>query len=383
VQFNGVQAIPNGVLSQTFLTTAGTIYNLNFDLGVVAWRSNAPETARVTAVGSGTLLSQDVSVRGKGGTGTTTAFTPEAFTFTANSSSTTLSFKDISSATQNIDLLLDNVRVTSGAAPTPTPTPTPPGRKSLANVSTRNFVQSGDAVMIGGFIITGDSPKKVLLRAVGPSLTKAGLRGAMLDPVLDLYDSTSEVVASNDNWGSDRQNVLATGAAPTDEHEAAIVATLPAGAYTAVVHSVNNISGVALFELYDLDPASSWISNISTRGKVETGDSVMIGGFIIGGDQPTTVIIRAIGPSLARSGIADALSDPTLELHNASGSLIYANDNWRTTQEAQILASTIPPSNDKESAIVATLNPGSYTAIVRGASNSTGVALVEVYNLDK
>ena len=128
-------------------------------------------------------------------------------------------------------------------------------------------------------------------------------------------------------------------------------------------------------------PNSSGL-NISTRGQVGSGDDVMIGGFIVGGTDPSKVIVRAIGPSLTAAGVAGALADPILELHNSDGSLIFQNDNWRSDQEAQIIASTVPPSNNNESAIVATLNPGAYTAIVRGAGDTTGVALVEVYALN-
>jgi hypothetical protein len=170
--------------------------------------------------------------------------------------------------------------------------------------------------------------------------------------------------------------------APTDPAESLISTTLPPGNYTAVLRGTDGATGVALFELYDIDPTHSRISNISTRGVVEAGDGAMIAGFIIGGSEPTKVIVRAIGPSLSASGVAGALLDPFLELHNADGSLIYSNDNWRTEQEQQILNSTIPPANEKEAAIVATLVPGNYTATVRGVGDTTGVALVEVYNLD-
>lgn len=252
----------------------------------------------------------------------------------------------------------------------------------MVNVSSRGFVQSGDSVMIGGFIITGNAPKKVVLRGIGPSLKKAAVTGAMADPMLELYNSSRALISSNDNWTSNRLQILATHLAPTDSREAAIAATLPAGAYTAVLRSVNGGHGVALVELYDVDPDNSQIVNISTRGKVQTGDNVMIGGFIIGGDRPTKVIVRAIGPSLIRYGVSGVLQDPMLALHDGNGSLIFTNDNWRSSQGTEIVASTIPPSNDKESAIVATLKPGNYTAIVRGAGNSSGVALIEVYNLE-
>ena len=262
------------------------------------------------------------------------------------------------------------------------PAPSPANPAGLANVSTRLFVQTGDNVMIGGFIIAGDVPKKVILRAIGPSLATFGVSGAMADPALRLYDSTGAVIASNDNWRSDQSQIIEdTGLAPADDREAALVTTLPPGAYTAVVNDESNNPGVALFEFYDLDPASSQLVNLSTRGKVETEDRVMIGGFIISGDQPTKIILRAIGPSLTQLGIPDALADPTLELHNGDGSLILQNDNWRSDQEQQILDSALAPSDDRESAIIATLIPGPYSAIVRGAGNSTGIALFEIYKL--
>ena len=149
-----------------------------------------------------------------------------------------------------------------------------------------------------------------------------------------------------------------------------------------MLRGANGASGVGLFELYDLDPASARISNISTRAEVGTGSDIMIGGFIIGGEEPTKVIVRAIGPSLIASNVSDALLDPLLELYDGNGSLIFANDNWRTTQEQQIIDSGVPPSDDRESAIVATLIPGSYTAMIHDAGQANGVALVEVYNLE-
>jgi hypothetical protein len=269
-----------------------------------------------------------------------------------------------------------------GGIPAATPTPSPASPGSLSNVSTRLFVQTGDNVMIGGFIIAGDAPKDILLRAIGPSLASFGVSGAMADPNLRLYDSTGAVIASNDNWPSEQSEVIEdTGMASADEHEAALVTSVSPGAYTVVVSDEGNNSGVALFDLYDLDPASSQVVNLSTRGRIETDDRVMIGGFIVGGDQPTQVIVRAIGPSLTQLGIQDALVDPTLELHNGDGSLVVQNDNWRSDQEQEILDSTLAPSDDRESAIIATLIPGPYTAIVRGAGNSTGIALFEIYRL--
>jgi hypothetical protein len=260
------------------------------------------------------------------------------------------------------------------------PPPTPAPAKSLLNVSTRLRSQAGDNVLIGGFIINGQEAKKIVLRAIGPSLP---VPGKLADPVLELHDATGMIVAQNDNWNAHRADVLATGIPPLDEHEAVIAATLPTGSYTAVVRGVNNTSGVALVEAYDLSPNSnSKLANISTRGKVETADSVMIGGFIIGGDQTTNVIVRAIGPSLENFGIAGSLADPMLEVHDGNGALVAQDDDWRMYQPQQITDSGLAPTDDRESAALLALPPGAYTAIVRGKDDSTGVALVEIYNLD-
>ncbi|MGZ4982677.1 MAG: hypothetical protein ACXV9Q_01125, partial [Chthoniobacterales bacterium] len=256
--------------------------------------------------------------------------------------------------------------------------PAPP--HSLLNVATRLRTQAGDDALIGGFILSGSEAKKVIIRAIGPSLS---LAGKLSDPVLELHASDGSVLSSNDNWNAHRTAVIASGIPPTDEHEAAIVATLEPGAYTAILRGIADTTGIAVVEVYDLAPNSdSHLANISTRGKVETDDNVMIGGFIIGGDQPTKVIVRAIGPSLATSGVSGALADTTLELHDSSGATVASNDDWQSDQEQEIIATTIPPTDPRESAIVSTLQPGSYTAIVRGKNNTTGVALVEVYNLE-
>jgi hypothetical protein len=251
---------------------------------------------------------------------------------------------------------------------------------TLANISTRLVVESGDNALFGGFIVTGTQPKKVILRAIGPSLS---VPGKLADPVMELHDSAGQVIASNDNWmdAPNRQEIIDSTVAPLDDLESAILMTLPANnaAYTAIVRGANSGTGVGLVEVYDLDrTTNSKLANISTRGLVQTGDNVMIGGFIVVGVAPLKVIVRAIGPSLPLPG---ALANPTLELHDGNGGVLAANDDWRSDQEAEIIATTIPPSNDLESAIVRTLNPGAYTAIVSGVNGTTGVALVEVYAL--
>lgn len=247
----------------------------------------------------------------------------------------------------------------------------PPAPKAL-NIATRMKVETGDNALIAGFIITGDAPKKVIIRGIGPSLPFAG---ALADPTLSLDNGA----VTNDNWRSNQeQEIIATTIPPSNNLEAAIVATLNPGPHTAVLRGSGNATGIGVVEVYDLDSGSPvQLANIASRGFVQAGDDVMIGGFIIGGAYPAKVIVRAIGPSLPFSG---KLEDPTLELVDQNGGSI-SNDNWRSSQEAEIIATTIPPTNDKEAAIVATLAPGNYTAIVRGKDDTTGIAVVEAYNL--
>jgi hypothetical protein len=204
----------------------------------------------------------------------------------------------------------------------------------------------------------------------------------MPDPSLQLFDSSGAMIATNDNWRSDQEQMIQqTGLAPSDDLEAALIATLTPGSYTAVLNDASNSPGVALLEFYDLEPSNSQLINLSTRGSVQTQDQVMIGGFIINGQEPASFVVRAIGPSLTQAGISDALTDPTLELYDAEGSLIFQNDDWRSDQQQQIIDSSLAPTDDRESAIYASLAPGLYSAIIRGSGNSSGTALFEVYRL--
>ena len=242
-------------------------------------------------------------------------------------------------------------------------------------------VETDENVAVGGFIVTGAQSKQVVVRALGPSLL---LDGVLADPVLELHDASGDTIASNDNWqeSANQQAISEAGFAPSNEKESAILMTLEPGLYTAIVRGVGGTTGVALVEAYDLDrTVDSKLANISTRGFVQTGDNVMIGGLIILGEADTAVLVRAIGPSLANAGVDGALEDPILELHDANGSLIVSNDDWKTTQQTDIEATDLAPTDDRESAILMTLAPDSYTAIVRGKNDTSGVALVEVYNI--
>ena len=259
---------------------------------------------------------------------------------------------------------------------------------AVGNIATRLAVGAGENVLIGGFIIEGNAPKKVVIRAIGPSLTQFGVPNALTDPVLDL-NSQAGPLSSNDNW---RENlgqatqIIETQLQPSDDREAAILAYLNPGAYTAVVRGKNNSTGNALVEVYDLgtallaDTSNSRLANIATRGTVLGGDSVMIGGFIIR-RADTRVVVRAIGPSLSNFGISGALPDPTLVLKNANGVTLIGNDDWQQGQPAEIQQAGLAPADSRESALVTTLPAGQYTAIVSGKGGATGVAVVEGYAL--
>ncbi len=278
----------------------------------------------------------------------------------------------------------------SSPSPTPTPTstpspsPSPSPSEQLLNISTRANVGTGDQIAIGGFIIVGSDSKKVLLRGIGPSLSSDGLTGLLADPTLQLIDQSGSTMASNDNWKDTQEaEIEATGAAPTNDLESAIIATLTPGAYTVFLQGKNNTTGIGLVEIYDLDvTAMSTLANISTRGLVGTGDDVLIGGAIVGasnGGGPSQMVMRAIGPSLP--GVSDPLPDPTLELYDSNGTSLAFDDNWKDTQQIEIEATGLAPTDGRESAIETALPAGNYTVIVRGKNGATGVALVEIYNL--
>ncbi len=258
----------------------------------------------------------------------------------------------------------------------------------LRNISTRASVGTGDNVLIGGFIIQGSQAASVILRAVGYSLREAGIANALQDPIITVYDANHKVVATNDDWitGVNAQTIASYQFDPSNSVESALYLTLLPGSYTAIVQGYSDShtpagTGVALFELYDLHTTSARAGNVSSRGQVLAGDGVMIGGFIVGGSAAKEVIVRALGPSLTDAGVNGALADPTLTLYDGNGNILQANDDWQQSPDAAtISARGHAPDKPKESAIVATVAPGSYTAIVRGANNTTGIGLVEVFD---
>jgi hypothetical protein len=253
------------------------------------------------------------------------------------------------------------------------------------NLSTRGNVLSGEGVLIGGFVITGTESKVVVLRALGPSLSEFGVTGVLGDPVLSLYNSSGALIATNDNWQSDPHNpdIKKNGLAPDNLLESATFQILPPGAYTVIVRGKDLATGIGLVELYDLSPLSnSELKNMSTRGGVGTLDNVLISGFTVGDVGSTTVIVRALGPSLARFGISGVLSDPTLTIFDSTGTAIASNDNWRDNVNAiDVQRNSLSPPNERESALVLQLPAGEYTAVVSGANGSTGIGLAEVYSL--
>ena len=262
-----------------------------------------------------------------------------------------------------------------------------PAPAQLLNISTRARVQTGDNALFGGFIINGTEPKQVIVRAIGPSIQSGStpVEGRMTDPTLELYDGSGALMASNDNWkdSPERAAIEGTGIPPTDDRESAIVRTLPPGSYTAIVRGKDNSTGIALVEVYDRGlAAQSVLANISSRSFVDANDNVMIGGFIAGHlTGNTKVLVRAIGPSMSNQ-LSNTLQDPTLSLHDANGAAIASNDNWReSSQQAEIQATGIPPSDDREAAVLATVAPAGYTAIVRGNNDTVGVGAVEIYNI--
>jgi hypothetical protein len=289
----------------------------------------------------------------------------------------TLSVNVSASSSANFTFAID------GPMSTPTPTPSPVPVTHAMNLSTRLLVGTGNDVGIGGFIVTGSGPRHLLIRGMGPSLSGI-IPNTLSDPSLQVWGPPCFPTLTNDNWRDTQEaEIVATGRAPGNDLESAIVADLAPGSYTALLRGTAATTGVGLVEVYDLTPdQDSRLANISTRGNVRTGDDIMIAGFILGdGKGENAIIVRGLGPSLSELGLG-ALPDPKLELRNLQGTLIASDDNWMDdpTQAAIIQEAGLAPTNNLESAVAVTLIPGAYTALLSEVNNGTGIGLVEVYD---
>ena len=251
----------------------------------------------------------------------------------------------------------------------------------LSNLSTRMQVLTGNDVLIGGFVIGGSAPKRVVIRARGPSLASVGTPGPLLaNPQLQLFSGQTQI-AFNDNWqeAANAAELQGIDLAPADPWESAVLATLAPGGYTAIVTGVGGTTGTAIVEIFDADQSDVPLINIATRGKVLTGNDVMIAGFVIAGTSAQSVVVRVRGPSLTPTGVPGVLANPQLQLFSGQNQFAF-NDNWQqASNAAQLQASGFAPSDPAESAILITLNPGAYTAIASGVGQTTGVAIIEVF----
>ena len=250
------------------------------------------------------------------------------------------------------------------------------------------FTQAADKVGIGGFIVSGSSSKRVMARAIGPSLKINGtsIPGRLQDPVLELHDANGSPILFNNNWrDSQEAEITQSGLAPSDDRESAIIKRLDPGAYTAIIHGADGNPGIGVVELYDLsqsDPAE--LGNLSVRADVETGDNVLFNGLILGGVTPKRILFRALGPSIQNNGtpVPGTLQNPTLEVYDGNGNLLRSNDDWKDApNRTEIELTGLAPGNDRESAVLLLLTPGNYTSIVRGVNGTTGIALAEAYKL--
>ncbi len=305
---------------------------------------------------------------------------PGNYTLSVNAYASTPNFSSVGNYQSDANFTF----TLNGPMSTPTPTPTPIPATHATNLSTRLLIDTGNYVGIGGFIITGRGPRHVLIRGIGPSLSGI-IANTLPDPSLQVYRSRCYQNLTNNNWRDTQEaEIIATGRAPGNDLESAIVADLTPGFYTAILSGTANTTGVGLVEIYDVSrDQDSRMANISTRGNVQTGDDILIAGFILGGGSgEDSVIVRGLGPSLFLGFPPTNLSDPRLELRDSNGQLIIENDNWMDdpNQAAIIQAAGLAPSNGLESAIAATLMPGEYTALLSGVNNGTGVGLVEVYD---
>ncbi len=355
----------------------------------------ATATATATATPTATPTATATATPTATATGTPVATATPTATATASPPATPTATPTASPTATATATASPTPTATATASPTASPTTTPIGTPiatpaQALNIATRLRVDVGDKVMIGGFIIRGNASKAVVLRGLGPSLVNMGVPAASVlnDPMVELHGTNGALITTNDNWKDSPQRAQIEGTVfqPTDDRESVILATLAPGAYTVVISGVGNTTGIGVIEVYDNDQAAdSDLANISTRGFVQTGNDVLIGGFVLGGNNnPTDMVVRALGPSLASFGLDNLLADPTLELHNGNGTIMVANDDWQSdpVSAAQLIANGLAPTDPKEAAIFTSLAPpGQFTAIVAGKNGTVGIGIVEIYNI--
>jgi CSLREA domain-containing protein len=342
-------------------------------------------TATATATPTSTPTATATSTPSATATSTPTATATSTPTATATVAPTATATATATATPKATATATATATPTATATATPTATPTATAQQTL-NIATRLRVETGDNAMIAGFIITGNSNKNVVVRGMGPSLAVFGLTGLLQDPVVELRSSNSSLF-TNDNWKDTQRSLIeGTNFQPSDDRESVIIMNnLPPANYTATLTGKNNTTGLGLVEVYDNNPAvDAQLGNISTRGLVQGGNNVMIGGFILGnGSNNSRIVVRGLGPSLSQFGLNNVLADPTLELRNADGTLVIVNDNWTDdpVSAAQLTANGFAPQNQKESGIFTSLPAGQFTAILAGKNGSVGIGLVEIYNL--
>jgi formylglycine-generating enzyme required for sulfatase activity/pimeloyl-ACP methyl ester carboxylesterase len=351
-------------------------------------------TATLTASLDGFQASAVFTVTGAPATSTPTPTPSPTVTPIATPTFTPTPTQTATPAATSTPTVAPTATPTGSPTSTPTASATPTPLSGLvANVSTRLPVGRDDNALIQGFIVQGPagSTKKIVVRAIGPSLGSFGISDFVANPTLDIFDGTNTKVASNDNWKTTQIGGLITsdqfaelngsGLAPSNDPESAIVANLSPGQYTAVVRGAGNTVGIGLVDAYDVSAASpARLANVATRGLVQPGDKLLIAGFIVQNGS-VRIVVRAIGPSLATFGINNALLDTTLQLRDQNGAIVRENDDWQTDQKAELEATSLQPSNNLEAALVQTIPPGQYTAQVRGKPETTGTGVVEIYFL--
>ena len=395
-----------GVNSGGSISDTATLSGGNAPTGTITFTLYGPNDS---SCGGASVFTTAVPVTGVGSysSGSFTTTTPGSYRWVASYSGDANN-NPVAGACNDAN---ESVVVTPAPTPTPTPIPTPtpaptatptPGSTPtpglVGNVSTRLPVGTGDNVLIEGFIVQGPagSTKKIIVRAIGPSLVPFGITDALANPTLEIHDASNAIVASNDDWGitqlgglitaDQSAEIAASGATPGNDLESAIIADLAPGSYTAVVRGLGNTVGTGVVDAFDLSASSpARLANIATRGLIQPGDQLMIAGFIIQ-NGPVRAVVRAIGPSLSAFGITNALADTTLQLRDGNGAIVVENDDWKvrtdgSSQQAELEATGLQPTNDLEAAFVTTLQPGQYTAQVRGKPETTGIGVVQVYFL--